>query len=378
MVFLHPVFTFLFVFMAVSSYLELYVLKKKTPFFLIIAGVLMIIFSGFRYFVGADYPIYRNLYSGFSLYTTYNDVLDKALFIPTSEQIEWIYVFLNKILFDLGSPFYMVTFVMVLMSISLKFTTIYQNLAYPVLGAFMYFMPLYFFEDSGQIRQGMGVAICVFSYRYIKARNLPMFLLMMYIALGFHKTAVAFLPAYWVVKIPMNKARIIAVIVIAILLSPFEVYRIFGSLIDTVGSQDVSDGFSGYVNDSQFGQSVAFGLADIIKIFFIYILYKFDEDGCREVEYYEYMRNLAVFGLFLFYIFRGNRIFAIRLPGAYMFFMSVFVVPSIVYAAKTRVQRVLHTTFMVYLFLMYFNFSSNNGKAGNFTTSKYRNHLWLN
>ena len=378
MVFLHPVFTFLFVFMAVSSYLELYVLKKKTPFFLIIAGVLMIIFSGFRYFVGADYPIYRNLYSGFSLYTTYKDVLDKALFIPTSEQIEWIYVLLNKILFDIGSPFYMVTFVMVLMSISLKFTTIYQNLAYPVLGAFMYFMPLYFFEDSGQIRQGMGVAICVFSYRYIKARNLPMFLLMMYIAVGFHKTAVAFLPAYWIVKIPMNKARIIAVIVIAILLSPFEVYRIFGSLIDNIGSQDVSDGFSGYVNDSQFGQSVAFGLADIIKIFFIYILYKFDEDGCREVEYYEYMRNLAVFGLFLFYIFRGNRIFAIRLPGAYMFFMSVFVVPSIVYAAKTRVQRVLHTTFMVYLFLMYFNFSSNNGKAGNFTTSKYRNYLWLN
>ena len=378
MVFLHPVFTFLFVFMAISSYLELYVLKKKTPFFLIIAGVLMIIFSGFRYFVGADYPIYRNLYSGFSLYTTYKDVLDKALFIPTSEQIEWIYVFINKILFDLGSPFYMVTFVMVLMSISLKFTTIYQNLAYPVLGAFMYFLPLYFFEDSGQIRQGMGVAICVFSYRYIKARNLPMFLLMMYIALGFHKTAVAFLPAYWVVKIPMNKARIIAVIVIAILLSPFEVYRIFGSLIDNIGSQDVSDGFSGYVNDSQFGQSVAFGLADIIKIFFIYILYKFDEDGCREVEYYEYMRNLAVFGLFLFYIFRGNRIFAIRLPGAYMFFMSVFVVPSIVYAAKTRVQRVLHTTFLVYLFLMYFNFSSNNGKAGNFTTSKYRNYLWLN
>lgn len=378
MVFLHPVFTFLFVFMAISSYLELYVLKKKTPFFLIVSGVALIILAGFRYFVGADYPIYRNLYMGFSLYIDYSDVFKKAIFQPSKEQIEWIYVLLNKVLFDLGMPFYMVTFMMVLMSVSLKFTTIYQNSPLPVLGAMMYFMPLFFFEDSGQIRQGMGVAICVFSYRYIKARNLPMFLLMMYIALGFHKTAVAFLPAYWIVKIPMNKARIIAVIVIAILLSPFEVYRIFGSLIDNIGSQDVSDGFSGYVNDSQFGQSVAFGLADIIKIFFIYILYKFDEDGCREVEYYEYMRNLAVFGLFLFYIFRGNRIFAIRLPGAYMFFMSVFVVPSIVYAAKTRVQRVLHTTFLVYLFLMYFNFSSNNGKAGNFTTSKYRNYLWLN
>jgi hypothetical protein len=363
--------------MAVSSYLELYVLKKKTPFFLIIVGVSLIILAGFRYFVGADYPIYRNLYTGFSIYTDYGDVLKKATFQKTSEQIEWIYVLLNKVLFDLGMPFYMVTFFMVLMSVSLKFTTIYQNLALPVLGAFMYFMPLFFFEDSGQIRQGMGVAICVFSFRYIKERNLPMFLFLMYIALGFHKTAIVFIPAYWIVKIPMNSNRILAVIIIAILLSPFEVFRIFGSLVESLGSQDVSDGYAGYVDDSQYGQSVAFGLSDIVKIFFIYILVKFDKEGCEEVYYYEYMRNLAVFGLFLFYIFRGNRIFAIRLPGAYMFFMSVFVVPSLIYAVRYKVQRMLYSGIMLYLFLMYFNFSKGNGKGGNFTSDKYKNYLWL-
>jgi hypothetical protein len=123
----------------------------------------------------------------------------------------------------------MVTFMMVLMSVSLKFTTIYQNSPLPVLGAMMYFMPLFFFEDSGQIRQGMGVAVCVFSFRYIKERNLPMFILMMYIALGFHKTAVVFFPAYWIVKIPMNSTRILTVIIIAILLSPFEVLEFWKS-----------------------------------------------------------------------------------------------------------------------------------------------------
>jgi len=377
MVFLHPVFTFLFVFMAISSYLELYVLKKKTPFFLIVSGVALIILAGFRYFVGADYPIYRNLYIGFSLYIDYSDVFKKAIFQPSKEQIEWIYVLLNKVLFDLGMPFYMVTFMMVLMSVSLKFTTIYQNSPLPVLGAMMYFMPLFFFEDSGQIRQGMGVAVCVFSFRYIKERNLPMFILMMYIALGFHKTAVVFFPAYWIVKIPMNSTRILTVIIIAILLSPFEVFRILGSLIESVGSQDVSDGYAGYVDDSQFGQSVAFGLSDIVKVFFIYVLVKYDKEGCKEVYYYEYMRNLAVFGLFLFYIFRGNRIFAIRLPGAYMFFMSVFVVPSLVYAVRFKVQKTLYSGFMLYLFLMYFNFSRGNGVGGNFTTDRYKNHLWL-
>ena len=377
MVFLHPAFTFLFLFMAIASYVELYVLKKKTPIFIIFVGFSLIILAGFRYFVGADYPIYRNLYSGFSLYIDYSDVFKKATFQKTSEQIEWIYVLLNKVLFDFGMPFYMVTFFMVLMSVSLKFTTIYQNLSIPILGAFMYFMPLFFFEDSGQIRQGMGVAICVFSFRYIKQRNLPMFILMMYIALGFHKTAVIFFPAYWIVKIPMNSNRILAVIIIAILLSPFEIFRIFGNVVESVGSQDVSDGYAGYVDDSQFGQSVAFGLSDIVKIFFIYILVKFDKEGCKEVHYYEYMRNLAVFGLFLFYIFRGNRIFAIRLPGAYMFFMSVFVLPSVIYAVRYKVQKMIYFGVLLYLFLMYFNFSKGNGKGGRFTPDRYRNHLWL-
>ena len=377
MVFLHPAFTFLFLFMAIASYVELYVLKKKTPIFIIFVGFSLIILAGFRYFVGADYPIYRNLYSGFSLYTDYSDVFKKATFQKTSEQIEWIYVLLNKVLFDFGMPFYMVTFFMVLMSVSLKFTTIYQNLSIPILGAFMYFMPLFFFEDSGQIRQGMGVAICVFSFRYIKQRNLPMFILMMYIALGFHKTAVIFFPAYWIVKIPMNSNRILAVIIIAILLSPFEIFRIFGNVVESVGSQDVSDGYAGYVDDSQFGQSVAFGLSDIVKIFFIYILVKFDKEGCKEVHYYEYLRNLAVFGLFLFYIFRGHRIFAIRLPGAYMFFMSVFVLPSVIYAVRYKVQKMIYFGVLLYLFLMYFNFSKGNGKGGRFTPDRYRNHLWL-
>ena len=66
--------------MAIASYVELYVLKKKTPIFIIFVGFSLIILAGFRYFVGADYPIYRNLYSGFSLYTDYSDVFKKATF----------------------------------------------------------------------------------------------------------------------------------------------------------------------------------------------------------------------------------------------------------------------------------------------------------
>lgn len=373
---LHPIFLLLFIFLAYASYVEIFRLEKKQPLFVIIAAVVLIIMVGFRIDVGADYPIYRTLFAGFSLYTTYGDVLDKALFRPNTEQIEWIFVLLNKLIFDFGFPFYIVTFVMAVITITLKFTAIYKNVEYPALAILFYFMPIMFFEDSGQMRQGLGIAICVASFRFIKDRNLLMFLLCMYIALGFHKTAVVFLPAYWLVKIRLNQRRIFWILIISLLISPLELYRIWGGFFGSLAPEDVSNAYTGYLDDQYYGTGVETGLNDIVKLFFIGILIRYDKEGCDEVWWYEYMRNLAVFGLALFYFFRSNEIFAVRLPGAYMFFVTMFCMPNIVYAVRDRTKRLLYFGFMTYLTMMFFYFGKGNGDRGRFTTGKYQNALW--
>ncbi len=151
----------------------------KQPLFVFIAGALIIFAVGFRSDVGADYPVYRTLFAGFALYTDYGQVFDKALFRSSTEEIEWIFVLINKLVFDFGMPFYVVTLIMAIITVTLKFTTIYRNVAFPALALLFYFMPIMFFEDSGQMRQGLGIAVCVFSFKYIKERNLIMFLLCM-------------------------------------------------------------------------------------------------------------------------------------------------------------------------------------------------------
>ncbi len=361
----------------VASFAEVYYLNQKKPIFVWITWFFLLIAAGFRYFVGADYPIYNNLFVGFSIYTSYADVWDKALFRESAEQIEWIFVLINKIVFDLGLPFYMVTFIMALITLSLKFSTIYENVSYPALAILLYFMPIFFFEDSGQMRQGIGIAISVFSFRYIKSRNLPMFLLMIYLALGFHKTSVVFLPAYWIVKIPMNSERIFIAIVVSILLSPLELFSFAGGLVESITPQDISGGFTGYINDEQLGGNLDFGLNDIVKVLYIVLMIVYDKEACKKVYYYEYMRNLAVFGLCLFYMMRGNSIFAIRLPGAYMFFLTMFVIPSIVFAVRDSVKKIIHLGLMTYLVLMYFYFAKTSGSRGGFGYNRYNNFLWM-
>ena len=373
---LHPIFILIFLFLAFASYYEIFKLEKKQSVFVWIAGVLIVIAVGFRLYAGADYPVYKMLFSGFAIYTTYGDVFDKALFRPNSEEIEWIYVLINKIVFDFGLPFYIVTFIMAVITVSLKFSSIYENVAFPALALLFYFMPIMFFEDSGQMRQGLGIAVCVASFKFIKERNLPMFLLCMYIALGFHKTSIAFLPAYWIVKIPMNSKRIFWVLVIALLSSPLELYKFGGGLFSSMAPDDLSGAYTGYLNDQYYGTEVETGLNDIVKLFFIGILIKYDKKGCENVLWYEYMRNLAVFGLALFYFFRSNEIFAVRLPGAYMFFVTMFCMSNLIYSVRDRVRSFLYVGFMTYLVIMFFYFGKGNGYKGSFSSDRYTNVLW--
>ncbi|WP_027376013.1 EpsG family protein [Kaistella palustris] len=373
---LHPVFILIFLFLAVASYLEIFFLQKKQSIFVWITGILVVLAVGFRINVGADYPVYKMLFSGFAIYTTYGDVLDKALFRPNTEEIEWIFVLINKLVFDFGFPFYIVTLIMAAITVSLKFTAIYRNVGFPTLALLFYFMPIMFFEDSGQMRQGLGIAVCVASFKFIKERNLPLFLLCIYIALGFHKTAIIFLPAYWLVKIPLNSKRIFWILVLAVLSSPFELYRLGGEFFATLSPKDVSGAYTGYLDDRYYGTQVETGLNDIVKLIFIFILIRYDKDGCERVWWYEYMRNLAVFGMALFYFFRSNEIFAIRLPGAYMFFVTMFCLSNLVYAVPKRPRQILYLGFMAYFVAMFFYFGSGNGHRGGFTTERYQNALW--
>ena len=130
------------------------------------------------------------------------------------------------------------------------------------------------------------------------------------------------------------------------------------------------------IRDSYYGTQVETGLNDIVKIIFIVILIKFNKEGCEKVWWYEYMRNLAVCGLAMFYFFRANEIFAVRLPGAYMFFVPMFCLTSIVYAVNERTRQMLYLGFMTYFIAMFFYFGAGNGHRGGFTTNRYTNALW--
>ena len=370
---LHPAFTILFVMLILFSFQEVYSNEeKKSSFPIWVIAIVMIVLAGLRGNVGADYPIYRSFYNLYFPTLDYSDVVDKMLMRKSDLDIEWMYVLLNKFVFAFGGPFQSFTFVSACLTLGFKLWTFKKDSAYPVFSALLLFIPGYFIADSGHMRQALGMAVCILSYQFIKERKLFWYLLCIYIAYGFHKSASIFLPAYWLVLIPLNANRIFYAVVTCVILSPFQVYNLFSGFLGSLNLQEVSNGYNGYIGY----EDKASSFMDGTVILYSFLLIMYDKAASQRVWYYEYIRNIMVVGVCLYFIFRDNPVFSTRLVGVYIGFGSLLI-PNIIYGMeKISTKRFWHFFFVAFMIFYYFVFASFQGLAGRFTPDTYMNFLW--
>lgn len=370
---LHPAFTILFVMLILFSFQEVYSNEdKKSSFPIWVIAIVMIVLAGLRGNVGADYPIYRSFYNLYFPTLDYSDVVDKMLMRKSDLDIEWMYVLLNKFVFAFGGPFQSFTFVSACLTLGFKLWTFKKDSAYPVFSALLLFIPGYFIADSGHMRQALGMAVCILSYQFIKERKLFWYLLCIYIAYGFHKSASIFLPAYWLVLIPLNANRIFYAIVACVILSPFQIYNLFAGFLGSLNLQEVSNGYNGYIGY----EDKASSFMDGTVILYSFLLIMYDKAASQRVWYYEYIRNIMVVGVCLYFIFRDNPVFSTRLVGVYIGFGSLLI-PNIIYGMeKISTKRFWHFFFVAFMIFYYFVFASFQGLAGRFTPDTYMNFLW--
>ena len=130
-----------------------------------------------------------------------------------------MYGMLNKLVFLTGVPFKDFTLISAIITISGKLSVYYKNSQYPIFSVLLFIIPAYFIADSGHMRQALGMTFCMLSFQFIKERKIWWYLLCLYIAFGFHKSTIVFLPAYWLAIIPMNSSRILYALLVCVILS---------------------------------------------------------------------------------------------------------------------------------------------------------------
>lgn len=373
MAFLHPAFTFVTLALIIFSFLEVYNNRKYKGVWFVVA--FMVILIGFRHWVGADFGPYRQMFFHFGKATPYWIVYSKAFFSDAYLEVEWLYVLLGKFIHDLQLPFFMMTFAMAMVSLPIKYLTFENSVVYPSLTLLLYMFPSYFTGDGGQMRQGAAMGITIFSFIFIKKRQLLWFIFTIYIAYGFHKSAVIFLPAYWLVLIPVNSKLITLAIITSIILSPFKIY-LYISLLEGIAPAEVYEGYSAYESVEVEGTGSLIRFTDLICIMYAYFLITYNKDACEKIEYYEYIRNIGLIGICMYFIFRGSAIFSGRLAAYYIVFMTM-ALPNIIASIKnTKTRNFAHLFVVGFAIFYYFVYAIMQAPRAKYNWDGYENILW--
>ncbi len=374
---LHPYYLIAIIYILFFSIQEVFGNKVDKKWFWFL-GVYLVIIAGLRDGVGPDYGTYKGLYY-YSAYINYTDIFAKALHINSEDKvgIEWLYALISKIIISVfNAPFYILTLVIAILAIIFKIEYTEDNTFYPFTFTLFMFIPGFFVGESGQIRQNLATFIVYFSIRYIKERKLWYYLFWMFIASGIHSVSYMFLPMYWLVRIPMKKWLMLVLIIGSIIVSPFEIYKLFGNFLEGMTTDsDLVTGFNGYMSETVERINGGFGIPEAMMLILTFFLFAFDNKMEEKYPYYEYHKVYAVIGICLYFIFRNNSIFSSRLAGAFIGFAYIIIPNSMYVVSKSK--KALIYSFIIFLFL--FNFivfsSFNNIIKGNFTIDRYNNYL---
>ena len=371
--FLHPIFTILTIVLVVYSFLEVNNYKNYNSVWVVIA--FLTIFIGLRFWIGADYGIYFRAYHDLGEKLDASNILNMAIDGKKQVHMEWLYLFFANAIYEAGFSFYIFTFLLAIAAITIKYKAFTEHAIYPAFAMLLFMYPTLLVSDGGQMRQGMAMGILLFSFKYIKERKLLLFLFIVYLAASFHTSAAVFIITYWIVLIPMNSTRILIAVLISMALSPLKLYQ-YISLLDSFASTGVYSGFQSYESLDIEETSVRFiKLSDLICILYTYFLVTYDKAACQKIPYYEYMRNIGVLGICLYFVFRWNDIFASRLVSNYLIYMPIVLVNIVAAVSNDRLRKSLQYVLLVFVVFQYFVYANQHGLRAGYTI-EYRNLLW--
>jgi hypothetical protein len=173
-----------FTILAALSLYDLFSSRRRVVLWLLAtAGLCLALHDGLRWEVGTDWDNYHNLYKG--------------SFRGEETVIESGYNLLSSAVSLVSEDYTTFLLVHACIIYTLFVSTIQKIAVAPLLSMLIFYCLM--LRYLGMNRQYLAVAICFFSLRYIIARKPLGFLICLALALSFHRTAVLFLPAYFLV-----------------------------------------------------------------------------------------------------------------------------------------------------------------------------------
>ncbi|XOD68508.1 MAG: EpsG family protein [Flavobacteriales bacterium AspAUS03] len=355
------IYNIILIFIFLLSFAEVLFLKRKKKFFFYGIVFVLIFISGFRYEVGSDYSSYKNAF--FIIQNT------------NKPGVEWGYHYLNKIFASFQNGFIGVFFTIAFFAILSKAIAIFKYSHYPILVLLLYYVIYYFNGDSGQIRQNLAMGICLYATQYIFEKRFFKFLFAIILATSFHNTAIIFIFSYFIGNIKkISKNALFLSFLIVMGLSFTDVKYIFKPIIEYFSVFDLDKKYMLYVDSKKYGQRYDFTYGDVTRVIFFFLFTININKMIKENKNIQLFFLLYMVSIFLYFLFRSNVIFAVRL-GLYYKIFEILMIPELIYLYRKNIRvKLTYTSIaLVYVILLYLRL----WKLGSGNFLNYKNYIFM-
>lgn len=317
--------------------------KKQKQIFFIMTSIIPFFVMAFRYGVGQDY------------FYTYVPVFESILNNTNQTNIEFGFFLLNKfcqIFTDNPQSIFILTSILFFFFI---FGTLHHHMEKGML-----FLAIYIFIAGGfylysfnVIRQCLATSIFFFSLKYIDEKKPIKYFILIFCAALIHKSALIYLPFYFISKHKFKPVTYLLVLLIISLFSTQIVLVVNKLLVGTKYYNYIT----GYYNDPSSSKITASQILNIL--IFLFILYK-EKNQKIEDQFLTILGNIHYVGI-IFTLFMGAIPLIFRMST--LFYLIQFI--SVPYIVKKYISKNLKpfaiTTILIIYGILFINTLIKNG-----------------
>ena len=323
--------------------------------FIFLAFLVLVIVSGLRYNVGADYPGYSYLYKEQPYY-------DDAI----GMEIEYGFIFIVDTLNNIGLEvwaFYTLTAFITYFFLFYSFKN-YKSLLY--LGIFFYITYGFYFFSFNGVRQALAMSALAVAVAFIQERKLVPFVGIILIGGLMHKSLFLFVPLYFVLdKIRLSKyiwygAFLLSLVLHFIpLVSILNISSVFNVL------EDSQVDYSHFLEDTNTDLNVSgsLTLGYLARVFVGIIILIYYPIVTKLNPYYFPYFAMSLFGIILYNAF-PTILFIGRINNYFLLF-HVFTLAFIIDYLLRSKQKLVANAILLYFLILFFSniYYSDNGSA---------------
>lgn len=314
--------------------------------FAILFFFILILFGGLRYEVGADWDSYFKI----------SNSIDSENILESG--VEPLFSFLCLIVKECGLNYSSFVFFAFTLATSLKFYSIFKYSTNFFASILIYFPIQLMSYDMNGIRQGLAMAILLCSIKYLLNRSFLKFLIVCIIAIGFHSSAVVFIPFYFVSNTRFNRKLIHIVLLMSIVVGFIFQSVILNYILPQLGGVEsvLAEKALGYSESEAFGTGLSLGFSTIHRLIIFYLFYYFYDEIKLNDNFKNLLLNAYLFSLIIYFLFSAIEIIGAR-GSLYYRTMDIFMIASFLSIKKDFSYRliVLTVIFMYSLSGIYTN-----------------------